>query len=273
MSVRRIDSLDTPELEAYRGLTDHPLRSSVEARLGLMVCESEICVRTALGYGARPHSMLLDEKRVEGLSDLIEGLGDEVDVMVADSALMRQLTGYTVTRGVLCACERPELIEAGQAIDGARHIVVLEDIVDTTNVGAIFRSAAALGADAVLLSPSCADPLARRALRVSMGNVLALPWARVEGEWPASLFALLGDGGVVSAAMALDERAVSIDEPALKEAGRIALILGTEGTGLSEATIAGSDFIVRIPMARGVDSLNVAAASALACWELFSRRT
>ena len=272
MSLRRIDSLDAPELEAYRGLTDHPLRSSVEARLGLMVCESEICVRTALGYGARPHSMLLDEKRVEGLADVIESLPDDVDVMVAEPSLMRQLTGYTVTRGVLCACERPPALTPEQAIADAHRVVVLEDIVDTPNVGAIFRSAAALGADAVLLSPSCADPLSRRALRVSMGNVLALDWAREDGAWPESLFALLGDAGISSAALALDERAVPIDEPVLKEEKAIALILGTEGAGLDARTIAGADHIVRIPMERGVDSLNVAAASALACWELFSKR-
>lgn len=238
-----------------------------------MICESEIVVRVALGradeLGIRPVSFLLDENKLAALEGDLAGLPDDVPVFVLSHEEAARITGYKVTRGVLAAFMRPVEPPVAELVSGARRVVVLEGIVDTTNVGAIFRSAAALGVDAVLLAPTCADPLSRRSIRVSMGNVLNVPWARFEkGEWPAHALDQLRSAGFTCAALALSDNSVPLDNPSLASVERLAMLFGTEGDGLTRQAIEGSDVVVRIPMAHGVDSLNVAAASAVTFWQL-----
>ena len=254
----RLTDPDVPEAQPYFHLTEAQLRS----REGLMIVEGVPVIRHALDAGCEPVSFLMEEKHLTGKAAGLLARCPEVPVLTGDSALLARLTGYSLSRGVLCAMRRPAPQSPLDICRGARRVAVLEGITDGTNVGAILRSAAALGVDAVLLDATCCDPLGRRAIRVSMGTVFQVPWAVCE-----SWVELLHGCGFQLAALALAEDAVPIGEPALKAAERLALVLGTEGSGLREETIAACDWKVIIPMLHGVDSLNVAAASAVAFWE------
>lgn len=273
--VVRIDALDDPRLDAYTRLTERELRSVLEPEKGIFIAESMKVIERALDAGMRPVSFLLGERWLEAIKPLLDGLGprDEgpVPVFVGPMELLERLTGFSVTRGALCACRRPPLADPRDLLDGARRVCVLEGIVDHTNVGAIFRSAAALNVDALLVSPTCCDPLYRRAVRVSMGTVFQVPWTRIGSDarhWPDDGIGVLHEAGFTCAAMALTDDSVSLDDPGLAATDHLALFMGTEGAGLCARTIEGCDLAVRIPMAHGVDSLNVAAASAVAFWQL-----
>ena len=269
--IADIDNLEDPRLSVYTELSESQLFHCREPQTGLFIAESPKVIRLALEAGCVPVSLLMERRHLTGQgSALMERCGD-VPVYTANREVLASLTGYALTRGILCAMRRPKEKTAEEVCRGARRIAVLENIVDTTNLGAIFRSAAALGVDAVLLSPGCADPLLRRAVRVSMGNVFLLPWGRLvekQEDWPLKAVASLKEMGFTTAAMALSGNTVPLDEPRLKEADKLALFLGTEGDGLTPETVEKCDFTVKIPMARGVDSLNVAAAAAIAFWEL-----
>jgi len=251
-------------LRDYIALTDVSLRRLTEPQDGLYIAESTKVIERALAAGHRPRSVLLQQKWLDELAPL---LGDfDIPVFLASQEVLGEITGFVMHRGALASMHRPELPAPAELLAHARRVVVLEDIVDHTNVGAIFRAVAGLGADAVLVTPRCADPLYRRSVRVSMGAVLQIPWTRLP-EWPDAA-SQLHDAGFTIAALALDEGAVTLDAFAADPPERIALLLGTEGDGLSAAAIEGSDVVVTIPMARDVDSLNVAAASAVALWAL-----
>ena len=273
-NVIEITDFSAPALDVFARLTEAQLRIRTEAEKGLFVAESTKVIGRALDAGYEPVSLLTERKHIDGQAkDLIDRLGD-LPVYTADSHLLENLTGYGLHRGVLCAMKRPSLPPVEQVCAKARRVAVLEGIVDPTNVGAIFRSAAALGMDGVLLTPTCCDPLYRRAARVSMGTVFQVPWTRIgehHTDWPDNGLAQLKQLGFKTAAMALSDQSVSIEEPALRSIEKLAVILGTEGDGLSHTTIAGCDYTVKIPMAHGVDSLNVAAASSVAFWELRAR--
>ncbi|MBR1560948.1 MAG: RNA methyltransferase [Clostridia bacterium] len=265
--IIEITDIRAPELDVYARLTEAQLLNRLDPGNGLFIAESPVVIGYALDAGHVPVSLLMERRHVTGkAAALITRCGD-VPVYTADKEALQALTGYPLTRGVLCAMRRPAPRTVEAVCAGARRVAVLEDIVDTTNVGAIFRSAAALGLDAVLLSPACCDPLNRRAVRVSMGTVFQVPWARLD-DWPAGGLGQLGGLGFRTVAMALTDASVPIDDPILKRTDKLAVVLGTEGDGLSPATIAACDYTARIPMAHGVDSLNVAAASAVAFWEL-----
>ncbi|TDN93030.1 RNA methyltransferase [Microbacterium sp. BK668] len=265
MQVISIDSADDERIADYRDLTDVALRRVLEPEGGLYIAESAKVIARAVRAGHRPRSVLAQEK---WLDDVRGVLGDDADVPVylVSSEVAEGITGYVVHRGALAAMHRPALPSIAEAVADARRIVVLEDIVDHTNVGAIFRGAAALGAGAVLVSPRCADPLYRRSVRVSMGTVFQVPWTRLP-EWGEAR-GILHDLGFELAALALSEDAVALDEFAASAPYRVALLLGAEGDGLSRRALAAADRVVTIPMAGGVDSLNVAAAAAVAMWEL-----
>ncbi|MBR1820875.1 MAG: RNA methyltransferase [Clostridia bacterium] len=270
-NIIEITHLDAPELAAYVRLTEAQLRNRLHPEAGLFIAESPKVIGYALDAGYAPVSLLMERRHIAGkAAALIERVGD-APVYTADSALLERLTGYPLTRGVLCAMKRPALPTVEAVCRDARRVAVLEGIVDTTNIGAIFRSAAALGMDAVLLSPTCCDPLNRRAVRVSMGTVFQVPWAWMgdsPADWPEAGLARLRALGFTIAALALTEDALRIDDSALARREKLALVLGTEGDGLAPATVARCDFAARIPMTHGVDSLNVAAAGAVAFWEL-----
>ncbi len=277
--IEHLSSLDDPRLDVYARLTELQLRNRLEPERGIFIAESDKVIDRALDAGYRPLSLLVPDHRLARMRALIERAGGDkpeadggIPVFVAPAAEIEQLAGYELTRGVLCAMRRTPLPSVEEVVAGARRIAVLEDITNHTNVGAAFRSAAALGVDAVLVTPSCCDPLYRRAVRVSMGTVFQVPWCRIGDvpgeEWPAGGVAKLRSLGFATAALALADDAVSLDDPVLKSCDKLALVLGTEGDGLSPHTIAACDYTVRIPMAHGVDSLNVAAASAVAFWEL-----
>lgn len=269
-SVTHLDSLDDPRLDVFARLTDHQLRARLEAERGVLVAETRLVVEVALDSGVAPLSFLVDERHLDACSDLLGRAGDDVPAFVLPHDQMERLTGYRVTRGLLCAMGRPAARPVGDVVAGARRVAVVEDLVDVTNVGALFRSAAALGADAVVLSPRCADPYVRRAVRTSMGTVFTVPWARAaEGEWPRGILGLLRREGFACYAMALEPDAVPLDDPSLLVAEKRALLFGSEGYGLSRAALDACDRSVIIPMAHGVDSLNVAASSAVAFWQLF----
>jgi tRNA G18 (ribose-2'-O)-methylase SpoU len=263
-----------PELDLFARLTEAQLRHRVEEEKGVFIAESPKVIWRALEAGCAPVALLMERKHLEGQGrELIQRCGD-IPVYTAQREVLAGLTGYTLTRGILCALRRPKLPEVEDLCGDARRVAVLEGIVDTTNIGAIFRSAAALHVDAVLLTPTCCDPLNRRAARVSMGTVFQVPWTRIGEEltdWPARGLARLRALGFTTLAMALDDRALSVGDPRLKEEKKLAIVLGTEGDGLAPATIAQCDHTVCIPMSHGVDSLNVAAASAVAFWELRAR--
>jgi tRNA G18 (ribose-2'-O)-methylase SpoU len=256
----------------YFALTDVALRKKLEPERGLYLAESEKVIRRALGAGHRPRSFLMGQRWITDLSDLVERAESQsVPVYVAQAGVIQAMTGFHLHRGALASMHRPPLVAPEVLLDPASQqkpsrVVVLEDIVDHTNVGAVFRSAAALGVDAVLITPRCADPLYRRAVRVSMGTVFQVPWTRIE-PWPAGL-QVLQDLGFTVAALALGDGAISLDELAAHQPDRLAIVLGTEGDGLSRMAVKGADLVVKIPMAPGVDSLNVAAASAVAMWAL-----
>ena len=268
--IVEIRDLFTPELDVYTRLTRAQLENRRNPEEGLFIAESEKVIGYALYAGYTPVSLLMERRKAQALAgSLLVRCGD-VPVYTADREVLAQLTGYALTRGVLCAMRRRPLPGMAEVCRGARRIAVLEGITDTTNMGAIFRSAAALHMDAVLLTPSCCDPLSRRSLRVSMGSVMMIPWTVMPREtvWPQEGMDMLAAMGFRTAAMALSNDSVPVDDPRLKAEERLAIVLGTEGDGLCRETIARCDYTVRIPMSHGVDSLNVAAASAVAFWEL-----
>ena len=280
MNLVEITSLDDPRLDAYLRLTEAQLRNRLEPERGLFIAESPKVISRALDAGMQAVSFLMERKHLETAAPLIEAAeataGAPLCVFTGQSEILCELTGFELTRGVLCAMRRPTLPDAGELLARSSRVAVLEGIVDHTNVGAIFRSAAALGLDAVLLSPSCCDPLYRRAARVSMGAVFQVPWTRLGqnvAEWPNAGLATLREHGFTCAALALAKDALSIDDPALSEASKLALFLGTEGDGLDPRTIASCDVVATIPMCNGVDSLNVAAAAAVAFWQLRPNKT
>ena len=268
MAIIEISSLREPGVEVFSTLTEAQLRNRLEPEKGVFIVESPKVIRVALDAGYEPLALLCERKHIEGdAKDIVERCGD-MPVYTGERELLAELTGYTLTRGVLCAMRRPAERSVADICDGARRIVVIDGVVDTTNIGAIFRSAAALGIDAVLLTRNSCDPLNRRAVRVSMGSVFLVPWAWID-EGIGSLHAL----GFRTAAMALTDDSVSLDDERLKQEPQLAIVMGTEGDGLPKETIGEADYVVRIPMAHGVDSLNVAAAASVAFWELGKRRT
>ena len=270
--IVEITDFSAPELDVYARLTGAQLRACPQG--GLFIAEGVTVIGHALDAGYRIASLLMERRHIVGkAAGLIARCGD-VPVYTADSRTLEQLTGFALTRGVLAAFYRPELPTLAQVCAGARRVAVLEGLNDPTNVGAVMRSAAALGMDAVLLTPSCCDPLYRRAVRVSMGTVFQVPWTRIgqqAQDWPEAGMALLRGMGFATVAMALSEDSVEIDDPCLAREEQLAVILGTEGDGLAKTTIARCDYTARIPMLHGVDSLNVAAASAVAFWQLCRR--
>ena len=270
MNVVEITSFEAPELDAYARLTEAQLRNRLEPEKGIFIAESPKVIARALDADMRPLSMLMDRSHLEGCADLIARCGD-IPVYTGPADMLEKLTGFELTRGVLCAMRRPQLPTVEELLADARRVAVFEGIVDHTNVGAMFRSAAALDVDAVLVTPTCCDPLYRRAVRVSMGTVFQVPWTRIgqtAKDWPEEGMRRLRALGFKTAAFALSDDSVSLDDEALNAEEKLALIFGTEGDGLAPATIAHCDYTVRIPMAHGVDSLNVAAASAVAFWQL-----
>lgn len=260
-----IDDPTDDRVRDYFNLTDVALRRVLEPERGLYLAESEKVIRRALESGHRPRSLLMGKRWLTELADIVEDAErDGVPVYVAQADVIEQMTGFHLHRGALASMQRPELVDPAELLRDARRVVILEDIVDHTNVGAVFRSAAALGVDAVLVTPRCADPLYRRSVRVSMGTVFQVPWTRID-PWPQGI-ELLQQSGWSVAALALDERAITLDDLAADPPDKLALIMGAEGDGLRPRTIGACDTVVRIPMAGGVDSLNVASASAVAMW-------
>ena len=265
MAIIEITSLTQPGVEVYGSLTEAQLRSRLDPSRGIFIAESPKVINVALDAGYRPLSLLCERRHICGdASGIIDRCGD-IPVYTGGREILASLTGYTLTRGVLCAMHRPEALAVSDVCRDARRVVVIDGVVDTTNIGAIFRSAAALGIDAVLLTPASCDPLNRRAVRVSMGSVFLVPWTWIDS--PDSLTPL----GFKTAAMALTDNSVSIDDPKLVYEPKLAVIMGTEGDGLSREAVASADYVVRIPMSHGVDSLNVAAAAAVAFWQLRRR--
>lgn len=265
----------------FATLTEAQLRNRLEPEKGVFIAESPKVIRVALDAGLEPVALLCEERHIEGdAADIVERIGD-IPIYIGERELLAKLTGYTLTRGVLCAMRRPATKTLEEVCEGARRVVVIDGVVDTTNIGAIFRSAAALGIDAVLVTRNSCDPLNRRAVRVSMGSVFLVPWTWAEireleneeirneedGSW-MEVQRELRRMGFKTVAMALTEKSIPLDDARLKGEPKLALIMGTEGDGLPKETIASADYVVRIPMAHGVDSLNVAAASAVAFWEL-----
>ena len=273
-NIIEITDFSAPELDVYARLTERQLLNRDCPDDGLFIAESPKVIHRALDAGYEPVSLLMERKRLEGEEkDIIARVGD-VPVFFADVAVLKELTGFPLTRGTLCAMRRRPEPTVAEICAGARRIAVLENIQNPTNLGAIFRSAAALGMDAVLLTPDSTDPLYRRCVRVSMGTVFQVPWAHIgetQADWPERGLEALRSFGFKTAALALRDDSVSIDDPTLAAEEKLALVLGTEGDGLGNDTIADCDYTVRIPMQHGVDSLNVAAAGAVAFWELRAR--
>jgi len=269
--IIEITNFSAPELDVYARLTEAQLLNRFEPAKGMFIAESPKVIDRALNAGCRPVSLLMERKDIDGSAAEIIARCPEVSVFTADRDVLAQLTGYHLTRGVLCAMLRPQLPSVEEVLTNARRVAILENVMNPTNVGAIFRSAAALGMDAVLLTPGCSDPLYRRSARVSMGTVFQIPWTFIGSEtshWPEPGLSTLRQLGFKTAAMALKDDSLSVDDPALEQIDKLAIILGSEGDGLTDTTIADCDYTVRIPMYHGVDSLNVAAASAVAFWEL-----
>ena len=273
-NVIEITEFAAPELDVYARLTENQLVNRADPENGLFIAESPNVILRALDGGCEPVSLLMERRHIEGQAkEVVERCGD-IPLYTAPLPVLTELTGFPLTRGVLCAMRRRPLPKPEDICREARRIAVLENIMNPTNLGAIFRSAAALGMDAVLLTPACCDPLYRRSVRVSMGTVFQVPWAYLGedvSQWPEPGMTRLRELGFRSAAMALREDSVSIDDPALMAEEKLAVVLGTEGDGLGDGTIADCDYTVRIPMSHGVDSLNVAAASAVAFWQLGRR--
>ncbi|MCR5738172.1 MAG: RNA methyltransferase [Eubacterium sp.] len=270
-NIIEITDFNAPELDVYARLSENQLLNHHEPEKGLFIAESPKVVERALDAGYEPVSVLVEKKHIEGeAKEVLRRVGD-VPVFTAEFEVLTKLTGFKLTRGVLCAMRRKPLPTMQEVCKGARRIAVLERVMNPTNLGAIFRSAAALNMDAVLLTPECTNPLYRRAIRVSMGTVFQIPWTIMEEEqsqWPEPLMDEIKKEGFKTVAMALRKDTIEMDDPRLKEEEKLAIILGTEGDGLMEETIDGCDYTVKIPMSHGVDSLNVAAASAIAFWEL-----
>jgi len=281
MPIIRISALDHPGVEVFGILTEPQLRNKLHPAEGLFIAESPKVIHVALDAGYVPTALLCEERHITGdAASIIErcnAVAGDIPVYTGPRGLLADITGYTLTRGVLCAMHRPEGTPSlrekvgeeaplATVLEGARRIVVIDGVVDTTNIGAIFRSAAALGIDAVLLTPTACDPLNRRSVRVSMGSVFLVPWARLREPLHT-----LHDYGFETAAMALTDDSISIDDPLLPTIPRLAIVMGTEGDGLAHEVIADADHVVRIPMSHHVDSLNVAAAAAVAFWELRAR--
>ena len=269
-NVIEITDFSAPELDVYARLTEAQLLNRFEPAKGMFIAESPKVIHRALDGGCEPVSMLMERKDIDGSAAEILARCPEIPVYTADEELLCGLTGYHLTRGVLCAMRRPKLPAVEEICQNAKRIVILENVQNPTNVGAIFRSAAALGMDAVLLTPGCSNPLYRRSARVSMGTVFQIPWT-FTAQWPEEGMAQLKNLGFKTAAMALSDNSVSIDDPALMAEEKLAVLMGSEGDGLTEQTIASCDYTVKIPMYHGVDSLNVAAASAVAFWQLRNR--
>lgn len=282
--ITHIETIDDARLDAYARLTEAQLRCRLEPERGVFIAESGKVIERAVEGGMVPLSLLMEEKFLAGMQPVIDRIsqlypGFDLPVFILPHGQLKKLTGFELTRGALGAFRRPAPASVEDVCRGARRIAVLEDITNHTNVGAIFRSAAALGMDAVLVTQACYDPLYRRAVRVSMGTVFQIPWARIgaasgatgAGSWATDGIPLLHELGFKTAALALTDESVPLDHPALAAEGKLALVLGTEGDGLAASTIANCDYTVRIPMKHGVDSLNVAAASAVAFWELRAR--
>ena len=273
-NIIEIQDFDHPGLAAYARLTEAQLRSRQRPENAMFIAESTKVIGHALDAGCEPVSMLMERRHLDGAAGELVARAGEIPVYTGERELLAKLTGYELTRGVLCCMKRPAPRGVEEVLAGARRVAVLEGIVDSTNMGAIFRSAAALGMDAVLLSPTCCDPLYRRSVRVSMGTVFQVPWTFIgetSADWPEKGMALLRSYGFKTCAMALSESAVSIEDESLAGEEKLAILLGTEGDGLSSATIAACDYCAMIPMQHGVDSLNVAAASAVAFWQLRAR--
>jgi tRNA G18 (ribose-2'-O)-methylase SpoU len=262
--IEHISSLDDPRLEFYTHLTDLSLRRLTEPGTGLYLAESTKVIERALSAGHTPVSVITLDKWLPGLEPLLAE--HDIPVFVGDETELEKLTGFLLHRGAIAAMERPALQPVADIVRDARRVVILENIIDHTNVGAIFRSVAGLGADAVLITPECADPLYRRSVRVSMGTVLQVPWTRIP-SWPDGLRELQNEGFVI-ASLALTDYSITLSELAAEGHERLAVVFGTEGHGLTSSTLAASDRIVRIPMSHGVDSLNVAAAAAVTLYAL-----
>lgn len=260
--IIEVTSLTQEGLEVFGKLTEAQLRNVLDPEKGVFIAESPKVIRVALDAGYEPVSLLCERRHITGdAADIIERCGN-IPVYTGERELLAQLTGYTLTRGVLCAMRRPKPKALGDVLNGAQRVVVIDGVVDTTNIGAIFRSAAALGIDAVFVTKNACDPWNRRAVRVSMGSVFLVPWT-----WLDSYDDLKAQG-FKTVAMALTDKSIALDDPILKQEPKLAIVMGTEGDGLPKETIASTDYVVRIPMAHGVDSLNVAAAAAVAFWEL-----
>lgn len=263
MQIIETESANDPRLAAYATLTEAQLRNRLEPQKGIFIAESPKVIRVALQAGYEPISMLCERKHIEGdAADIVEKMGER-PIYTGSREVLSQLTGYTLTRGVLCAMRRPEEKSLEEVCSKASRIVLIHGVVDSTNIGAIFRSAAALGMDGVLLTRDSCDPLNRRAVRVSMGSVFLIPWT-----WTDTPYESLYKIGFKTVAMALTERSIPLDAPCLAKEEKLAIVMGTEGDGLPAHAIEGADYVVRIPMQHGVDSLNVAAASAVAFWQL-----
>lgn len=269
-NVIEIDDFKAPELDVYVRLTGAQLRNKLEPEKGIFIAESPTVIEVALNSGCKAVSLLTDERLLGSLDGLFEKVGD-VPIYVAKREVLRELTGFELTRGALCAMKRPSPLSVEEVCKNAKRIAVLEGITDSTNIGAAFRSAAALGIDAVLVTPTCCDPLCRRAIRVSMGTVFQVPFAKIgenHTDWPEPQIKKIHEMGFKTCAMALTDNSYSLNDKRLKCEEKLAIILGTEGTGLLKRTIELCDYTVKIPMYHGVDSLNVAAASAVAFYAL-----
>ena len=263
-NIIEITDIDHPALAPYFRLTEAQLRSKRDPTAGIFIAESHKVIGHALDAGCEPVSFLMERRQIEGISGTLLDRCPDTPVYTADRETLAKLTGYELTRGCLAAMRRPAPCSVEEVTANARRIAVLDGIADAANVGAILRSAAALHMEAILLSPTCCDPLHRRAVRVSMGTVFQIPWARLDRDWPAKLRSL----GIRTAALALTDRSIGVDDPRLAAEERLALVLGSEGDGLKQSVIDACDHTVLIPMSHGVDSLNVAAAAAVAFWEL-----
>ena len=271
-NIIHITDFNDSALDVYVRLTGTQLRNKLEPQKAIFIAESPTVIEVAMNSGCEPISMLTDERLIHSgaVSSIIEKLPENVNIYTASRELLTSLTGFELTRGSLCAMRRPTLPTVEELCANARRIAVFEEITDSTNIGALFRSAAALNIDAVLITPTCCDPLCRRAVRVSMGTVFQVPWTRIgesKSDWPRDI-KLLKELGFKTVAMALRNDTIDIDDTRLREEEKLAIILGTEGTGLTPKTIDDCDYTVKIPMSHGVDSLNVGAAGAIAFWEL-----
>lgn len=264
MSIIEIKSLNYPGTEIFSTLTEAQLRNKLEPEKGIFIAESPKVIRVAMSAGYKPTALLTEAKHITGdAADIIEQLDESIPIYTGSREVLTSLTGYKLTRGVLCAMKRPVLPSLTEVLKDAHRVVVIDGVVDTTNIGAIFRSAAALGIDAVLLTRNSCDPLNRRAIRVSMGTIFLIPWTWIDGD-----IQQLNDYGFRTVAMALTDRSIPLDSPTLQSEPRLAIVMGTEGDGLPQEAISKADYTVRIPMSHQVDSLNVAAASAVAFWQL-----